>query len=108
MLKKFTLLSAIVMMAISVSFAQEKVEVQPHDVVLKVVFANDEVGAKLQDSLGPNKVFKGESNSIYYLRTTKDASSKAQEEVEAMFQGVEMKINKMSGEDYLKASAKNK
>lgn len=103
MIKKIAYVFTLAVFVASAAFAQDKAKVASSDVVLMVKMAkDDESNAKIISSIKHSKMVNSESNSVFFLSTSKDASESAIKELKGAFQDVEMKVITMTGEEYLK------
>ena len=103
MIKKIAYVFTLAVFMASATFAQDKAQVASSDVVLMVKLAKaDESNAKIISGLKHSKLAKSESNSVFYLTTSKDVSESAVKELKGTLSGVEMKVARMTGEEFLK------
>lgn len=107
MVKKIAYVFTLAVFIASAAFAQDKAQVAPSDVVIMVKLAkNDESNAKIISSVKHSKLLGSESNTVFFLTTSKDASESAVKELKGTFANVEMKMATMTGEEYLKKHSK--
>ena len=109
MIKKIAFTFALTLTVVGLTYAQDKVTVQKGDVVLMVKITNDdESNIDALNNVKGSQLVNIQSNSVFYLTTSKDASESAIKEINGVFSSVEMKVIKLTAEEYQKQTKKEK
>ena len=109
MIKKIAFTFAVTLTVVGLSYAQDKVAVQKGDVVLMVKITKDDASnIDALNNIKGSQLVNIQSNSVFYLTTSKDASESAIKEINGVFSSVEMKVIKLTAEEYQKQTKKEK